>query len=142
MGEAPAREDGTVTRSAEVRLLISVLLCIFSLFIVYKWVSSLVKYVGSFPVEDRCLDDQMEQLHTELKSLKVSGFFFADMSSLTTAVTRKQCSVFAHQGCKRRRSVSLKFSVRGVKMYNEDETVSVACSDESILQLFGLMRLF
>lgn len=31
-----------------------------------------VKYVGSFPVDDRCLDDQMEQLHTQLKALKVS----------------------------------------------------------------------
>ncbi|XP_053172583.1 SH2 domain-containing protein 5 [Scomber japonicus] len=69
MGEAPTTEDGIVTRSAE--------------------------YVGSFPVDDCCLDDQMEQLHTQLKSLKV---------------------------CKRRRSVSLKFSVKGVKMYNEDET--------------------
>lgn len=69
MGEAPVREDGTVTRSAE--------------------------YVGSFPVDDCCLDDQMEQLHTQLKSLKA---------------------------CKRRRSVSLKFSIKGVKMYNEDET--------------------
>ncbi|CAK6960963.1 SH2 domain-containing protein 5 [Scomber scombrus] len=69
MGEAPTTEDGIVTRSAE--------------------------YVGSFPVDDCCLDDQMEQLHTQLKSLKV---------------------------CKRRRSVSLKFSIKGVKMYNEDET--------------------
>lgn len=31
-----------------------------------------LKYVGSFPVDDCCLDDQMEQLHTQLKSLKVS----------------------------------------------------------------------
>ncbi|XP_041836091.1 SH2 domain-containing protein 5 isoform X2 [Melanotaenia boesemani] len=69
MGEAPLREDGTVTRSAE--------------------------YVGSFPVDDRCLDDQIEQLHTQLKSLKA---------------------------CKRRRAVCLKFSIKGVKMYNEDET--------------------
>ncbi|XP_040888824.1 SH2 domain-containing protein 5 [Toxotes jaculatrix] len=69
MGEAPVREDGTVTRSAE--------------------------YVGSFPVDDRCLDDQIEQLHTQLKLLKT---------------------------CKRRRPVSLKFSIKGVKMYNEDET--------------------
>ncbi|CAG5978430.1 unnamed protein product [Menidia menidia] len=69
MGEAPVREDGTVTRSAE--------------------------YVGSFPVDDCCLDDQIEQLHRQLKSLK---------------------------GCRRRRPVSLKFSVKGVKMYNEDET--------------------
>ncbi|XP_071756041.1 SH2 domain-containing protein 5 [Centroberyx gerrardi] len=69
MGEAPVREDGTVTRSAE--------------------------YVGSFPVDDCCLDDQIEQLHTQLKSLKT---------------------------CRRRRTVSLKFSIKGVKMYNEDET--------------------
>lgn len=69
MGEAPVTEDGSVTRSAE--------------------------YVGSFPVDDRCLDDQIEQLHSELKSLRT---------------------------CKRRRSVSLKFSIKGVKMYNEDET--------------------
>ncbi|XP_008318953.1 SH2 domain-containing protein 5 [Cynoglossus semilaevis] len=69
MGEAPVSDDGTVTRSAE--------------------------YVGSFPVDDQCLDDQIEQLHTELKLL----------------VT-----------CKRRRPVSLKFSIKGVKMYNEDET--------------------
>ncbi|CAB1436648.1 unnamed protein product [Pleuronectes platessa] len=47
MGEAPVREDGAVTRSAE--------------------------YVGSFPVDDRCLDDQMEQLHAQLKVLKVSA---------------------------------------------------------------------
>ncbi|XP_029908167.1 SH2 domain-containing protein 5 [Myripristis murdjan] len=69
MGEAPVREDSTVTRSAE--------------------------YVGSFPVDDRCLDDQIEQLHTQLKSLRT---------------------------CRRRRPVSLKFSIKGVKMYNEDET--------------------
>ncbi|KAK9528574.1 hypothetical protein VZT92_012727 [Zoarces viviparus] len=69
MGEAPVREDGTVTRSAE--------------------------YVGSFPVDDLCLDDQIEQLHTQLKFLK---------------------------SCKRRRPVSLKFSIKGVKMYDEDET--------------------
>ncbi|XP_035518697.1 SH2 domain-containing protein 5 [Morone saxatilis] len=69
MGEAAVREDGTVTRSAE--------------------------YVGSFPVDDHCLDDQIEQLHAQLKSLRT---------------------------CKRRRSVSIKFSIKGVKMYNEDET--------------------
>ncbi|KAA8593578.1 SH2 domain-containing protein 5 isoform X2 [Etheostoma spectabile] len=68
MGEAPVTED-TVTRSAE--------------------------YVGSFPVDDCCLDDQIEQLHTQLSSLKT---------------------------CKRRRPVSLKFSIKGVKMYDEDET--------------------
>ncbi|XP_034021746.1 SH2 domain-containing protein 5 isoform X2 [Thalassophryne amazonica] len=69
MGEAPVGEDSTVTRSAE--------------------------YVGSFPVDDSCLDDQIEQLHAALMSLKM---------------------------CKRRRPVSLKFSIKGVKMYNEDET--------------------
>ncbi|XP_059183599.1 SH2 domain-containing protein 5 isoform X1 [Centropristis striata] len=69
MGEAPVKEDRTVTRSAE--------------------------YVGSFPVDDLCLDDQIEQLHTQLKSLRAS---------------------------KRKRPVSLKFSIKGVKMYDEDET--------------------
>ncbi|XP_022617149.1 SH2 domain-containing protein 5 isoform X1 [Seriola dumerili] len=69
MGEAPVREDGTVTRSAE--------------------------YVGSFPVDDCCLDDQIEHLHTQLKFLKT---------------------------CRRMRPVSIKFSIKGVKMYNEDET--------------------
>ncbi|XP_024126406.1 SH2 domain-containing protein 5 [Oryzias melastigma] len=70
MGEAPLAEDGAVTRSAE--------------------------YVGSFPVEDRSLDEQMEQLNLQLRSLK-------------------SCR-------RRRRTVSLKFSIKGVKMYNEDET--------------------
>lgn len=69
MGEAAAREDATVTRSAE--------------------------YVGSFPVDDCCLDEQMEQLHTQLKALRT---------------------------CRRRRPVSVKFSIKGVKMYDEDET--------------------
>ncbi|XP_061543976.1 SH2 domain-containing protein 5 isoform X2 [Phycodurus eques] len=68
MGEAAVREDGAVIRSAE--------------------------YVGSFPVDDSCLDDQMEQLHRNLKGLKT---------------------------CKNRRPVSLKFSIKGVKMYDEDE---------------------
>ncbi|CAF90413.1 unnamed protein product, partial [Tetraodon nigroviridis] len=44
MGEAPAGGDGAVTRSAE--------------------------YLGSFPVEDLCLDEQMEQLHTQLEALR------------------------------------------------------------------------
>ncbi|XP_076003319.1 SH2 domain-containing protein 5 isoform X2 [Genypterus blacodes] len=69
MVDTEVSEDGTVTRSAE--------------------------YVGSFPVADCCLDEQIEQLHTQLKSLKT---------------------------CKRARSVSLKFSIKGVKVYNEDET--------------------
>ncbi|KAK0146913.1 SH2 domain-containing protein 5 [Merluccius polli] len=70
MGEVSMREDSAVTRSAE--------------------------YVGSFPVDDRCLDEQMESLHRQLKALRT---------------------------CKSRRAVSLKFSIKGVKMYNEDETV-------------------
>lgn len=70
MGEAPGREDGTVTRTAE--------------------------YVGSFLVDDNCLDDQIEQLHTQLKSFRA---------------------------CKPKRLVSLKFSIKGVKMYDEDEAV-------------------
>ncbi|XP_058488756.1 SH2 domain-containing protein 5 [Solea solea] len=69
MGEAPVRNDVAVTRSAE--------------------------YVGSFLVDDRCLDEQIEQLHAQLRLLTTS---------------------------KRRRPVSLKFSIKGVKMYNEDET--------------------
>lgn len=69
MGEAPVSEDSKVTRTAE--------------------------YVGSFPVDDCCLDEQITQLHTQLKSLKA---------------------------CRRRRCVSLKFSIKGVKMYDEDET--------------------
>ncbi|KAG7274910.1 hypothetical protein CRUP_036803, partial [Coryphaenoides rupestris] len=44
MGEAPIREDSTVTRSAE--------------------------YVGSFPVDDHCLDEQIEHLHRRLKELR------------------------------------------------------------------------
>ncbi|KAI1890555.1 hypothetical protein AGOR_G00154890 [Albula goreensis] len=68
MGETPARAGGTVTRSAE--------------------------YVGSFPVDDCCLDEQIQRLHTQLQSLT---------------------------SCRRRRSVSLKFSIKGVKMYDEDE---------------------
>ncbi|KAM9410136.1 SH2 domain-containing protein 5 isoform 2-T2 [Pholidichthys leucotaenia] len=58
-------------------------------------VTCTAEYVGSFPVDDCCLDDQIKQLHSQLKSLK---------------------------GCKRRRPVSLKFTTKGVKMYNEDET--------------------
>ncbi|CAL9704637.1 unnamed protein product [Knipowitschia caucasica] len=69
MGEAPGREDGTVTRTAE--------------------------YVGSFPLDDCCLDDQIEQLHTQLQRIRA---------------------------CKTKRIVSLKFSIKGVKMYDEDET--------------------
>lgn len=53
------------------------------------------EYIGSFPVDDICLDDQIHQLHTQLKSLK---------------------------GCKSKQTVLLKFSVKGVKVYDEDET--------------------
>lgn len=71
MGEAPVREDGTVTRSAEVTPKQAVCIIYFSVFFFLMFVLS-VKYVGSFPVDDRCLDDQIERLHTQLKSLKVS----------------------------------------------------------------------
>ncbi|XP_053340357.1 SH2 domain-containing protein 5 isoform X2 [Clarias gariepinus] len=69
MDEKVDSVNGTVTRSAE--------------------------YIGSFPVDDCCLDEQIQKLHLQLKSLK---------------------------RYKRRRYVSLKFSIRGVKVYNEDET--------------------
>ncbi|RXN23113.1 SH2 domain-containing 5-like protein [Labeo rohita] len=68
MGETADREHGIVTRSAE--------------------------YIGSFPVDDSCLDDQIQQLHSQLKSFK---------------------------NCKSKRTVSLRFSVKGVKVYDEDE---------------------
>ncbi|KAB5537200.1 hypothetical protein PHYPO_G00116130 [Pangasianodon hypophthalmus] len=69
MGETVESVNGTVTRSAE--------------------------YIGSFPVDDCSLDEQVQKLHLQLKSLK---------------------------RYKRRRYVSLKFSIKGVKVYNEDET--------------------
>lgn len=69
MDETASKEHGIVTRSAE--------------------------YIGSFPVDDSCLDDQIQQLHTQLKSFKY---------------------------CKSKRTVSLRFSVKGVKVYDEDET--------------------
>ncbi|XP_016422404.1 SH2 domain-containing protein 5-like [Sinocyclocheilus rhinocerous] len=68
MGETAGKEHGIVTRSAE--------------------------YIGSFPVDDGCLDDQIQQLHTQLKSFKY---------------------------CKSKRMVSLRFSIKGVKVYDEDE---------------------
>ncbi|KAI5093314.1 SH2 domain-containing protein 5 isoform 2, partial [Silurus meridionalis] len=69
MGENTAGANGTITRSAE--------------------------YIGSFAVDDCCLDEQVQKLHSQLKSLK---------------------------RYKRRRYVSLKFSIKGLKVYNEDET--------------------
>ncbi|XP_029006258.1 SH2 domain-containing protein 5 [Betta splendens] len=69
MGEAPVAEDYVVTRSAE--------------------------YVGSFAVDDCCLEEQIEQLHGHMKLFKTH---------------------------KKRRPVSLRFSIKGVKMYDEDET--------------------
>ncbi|KAK2821608.1 hypothetical protein Q7C36_020951 [Tachysurus vachellii] len=69
MGETSDSVNETVTRSAE--------------------------YIGSFPVADCCLDEQVQKLHSQLKSFK---------------------------RYKRRRYVSMKFSVKGLKVYNEDET--------------------
>ncbi|KAK3512677.1 hypothetical protein QTP70_022631 [Hemibagrus guttatus] len=69
MEETADTANGTVTRSAE--------------------------YIGSFPVADCCLDEQVLKLHLQLKTFK---------------------------RLKRRRYVSLKFSIKGVKVYNEDET--------------------
>lgn len=90
-----------------------------------------VKYVGSFPVDDRCLDDQMEQLHTQLKALKVSPevaqTLLQNKRSLFDGRGPKMLIVF-NQTCRRRRPVSIKFSIKGVKMYDEDETVSLVVS--------------
>ncbi|XP_066547144.1 SH2 domain-containing protein 5 [Amia ocellicauda] len=68
--DTPAREASSMMRSAE--------------------------YVGSFPVEDCCLDEQTRLVHKQMQSFK---------------------------DCDRRRPVSLKFSLKGVKMYDEDEKV-------------------
>ncbi len=87
-----------------------------------------MKYVGSFPVDDCCLDDQIEQLHSQLKSLKVSPEP-SEVSQNHRACLMENTApnelVVFNQTCKRRRPVSLKFSIKGVKMYDEDETVSV-----------------
>lgn len=80
MGEAPAREDGTVTRSAEVGVKMRISCCVLQCvsYVPAPPPSSLlnscltVKYVGSFPVDDCCLDEQIEQLHAQLKALRVS----------------------------------------------------------------------
>lgn len=74
MGEAPGREDGTVTRSAEVmpRNVYMFSQYFYLLLLGLTRVVYYFKYVGSFPVDDHCLDDQIEQLHTQLKALRVS----------------------------------------------------------------------
>lgn len=72
MGEAPVGEDGTVTRSAEVTRTSNSCLCLFVCLCFALMFVFAVKYVGSFPVDDCCLDDQIEQLHTQLKCLIVS----------------------------------------------------------------------
>ena len=45
----------------------------------------------------------------------------------STAATRSCCSLYVvfYQTCRRRRPVSIKFSIKGVKLYDEDETVSL-----------------
>lgn len=70
MGEASVREDSTVTRSAEV----TPGTFRYTKYFCFRCTnqSACIQYVASFPVDDQCLDDQMEQLHTQLKSLKVS----------------------------------------------------------------------
>lgn len=69
-------EDGTVTRSAEVRpdIWTSTFVCLFVCLPAWNdLVSCCGKYVGSFPVDDLCLDEQIVQLHAQLKALKVSS---------------------------------------------------------------------
>lgn len=44
--------------------------------------------------------------------------------------TVTNASVVLNQTCRKRRPVSLKFSIKGVKMYNEDETVRTAISPQ------------
>lgn len=41
-----------------------------------------------------------------------------------------------YQKCKRRRPVSIKFSIKGVKMYDEDETVSLVSSPVKTLYFY------
>lgn len=66
------REDGTVTRSAEVMSSICVLfVCLFICLSCLTLPPLLMKYVGSFPVDDLCLDEQIVHLNTELKAHKV-----------------------------------------------------------------------
>lgn len=83
MGEAPGREDGAVTRSAEVTSFISLFIC---LSVFPNLVCHCMKYVGSFPVDDRCLDDQILQLHTQLKALKVSSEFLLNFKFLSSFI--------------------------------------------------------
>ncbi|XP_054906409.1 SH2 domain-containing protein 5 isoform X4 [Poeciliopsis prolifica] len=90
MGDTHSADDGTVTRSAE--------------------------YVGSFLVDDCCLDDQIKQLHTQLKYLKVSPLL------IIHSCKKKSNAKFVDiQGYKKNRPVTLKFSLKGVKIYDEDE---------------------
>ncbi|KAF6733526.1 Brain and acute leukemia cytoplasmic protein [Oryzias melastigma] len=80
MGEAPLAEDGVVTRSAE--------------------------YVGSFPVEDRSLDEQMEKLNLQLRSLKGvpvhlparRGPVFPLSPVTRAALTPSSTAMFSEQG--------------------------------------------
>lgn len=48
-------------------LLVCLFVCLFVMTLCLA-----MKYVGSFPVDDLCLDEQIVQLHTHLKALKVS----------------------------------------------------------------------
>lgn len=76
-----------------------------------------VKYVGSFAVDDLCLDEQMVQLQARLQALSVSP-----ARSLTFDEPGQTCESL-EQTCGRRRPVSIRFSLRGLKIYDEDETV-------------------
>lgn len=60
-----------------------------------------VKYVGSFPVDDRCLDDQIEQLHTQLKALRVSPqpFFKLIQNPLIFSLLFLQSDVQKEEAC-------------------------------------------
>lgn len=73
MGEAPVTGDYAVTRSAEVTLIFPFsFLCSLLLCFLPELLFLAVKYVGSFTVDDCCLDEQIEQLHTHMKLFKVS----------------------------------------------------------------------
>lgn len=85
------------------------------------------QYVGSFAVDDVCLDEQTVQLHTQLEALMVSlePCKVGSGSSLRTEV---KLTLALAQTCwrrRRRRPVSIRFSIKGVKIYDEDERVSL-----------------